>query len=384
MNATQKYDVTVIGAGIVGASCAFRLAQRGLSVAVIEAFGSHAEGSTGRSFASIRGQWADPFNIDLSWRSICSYRDFEAEHGVDVGYQPSGYLFLVPEEQWEQQLAAVELQRQHGVPVEVLDVKAAQALTPFDAHGIAGGTWGSADGQVDPHLITTSYLGMARAAGARVVYGSRVDAIVREGDEWHVSAGSSCLVSEFVVNAAGGWSGEVAALAGLSVPVAHSRRNVYGTASGVLDRNIPMTIDIGTGAYMRSEGTRLLYGGARPDEVDGYQTHVDWPWMESLLEIAVDRFPWLADMPLDRQACWAGTYENTPDHRAVIGPQPESPTWIDACGFSGHGVMQAPEVGRIVAEQIAEGSVKTYDISGLAVSRFDDIQLQSSESTLVF
>ena len=89
-------NVAVIGAGIVGASCAFHLAQRGLKVVVLEAFASHAEGSTGLSFASIRGQWADDLNTELSWRSIRTYRDFERDHGVDVGYAPNGYLMLIP------------------------------------------------------------------------------------------------------------------------------------------------------------------------------------------------------------------------------------------------------------------------------------------------
>src|SRR3954449_10383762 len=95
-----KTDVVVVGAGIVGASCAYHLASAGLAVTVVDSLAGPAEGSSGRSFASIRGQWADPLNIELSWRSICSYRDFQAKHGVDVGYRPSGYLLLVPDRMW--------------------------------------------------------------------------------------------------------------------------------------------------------------------------------------------------------------------------------------------------------------------------------------------
>jgi glycine/D-amino acid oxidase-like deaminating enzyme len=129
MNTTQ-FDVAVIGAGIVGASCAYHLAQRGLKVVVLEAFASHAEGSTGLSFASIRGQWADDLNTELSWRSIRTYRDFERDHGVDVGYAPNGYLMLIPQHAWDRQLESVELQRRHGVPVEVL-TRAGSSHHPF-------------------------------------------------------------------------------------------------------------------------------------------------------------------------------------------------------------------------------------------------------------
>src|SRR3984885_10107091 len=120
MGDTISTDVIVIGAGVVGASTACHLARAGLRVTVAESFGGPAEGSTGRSFASIRAQWADPLNIEMSWRSICQFRSFATEHGIDVGYRPTGYLLLVPEAAWAAHLAAVELQREHRVPVDVL------------------------------------------------------------------------------------------------------------------------------------------------------------------------------------------------------------------------------------------------------------------------
>lgn len=364
-------DVLVIGAGAIGASCAHHLARAGHDVIVTDALGGPAEGSTGRSFASVRAQWADPLNIELSWRSIRAYRDFPEEHGTDVGYRPSGYLFLVPEQDWSAQLAAVALQRSLGVPVIALDVAAAQRTTPFSAEGIAGATWGAADGVVDPHLVTSAYLGLARGRGARTLFRHPVTAVrARPDGRWLVTAGDRRIVAEHVVNAAGGWSGEVAALAGLHVPVVHSRRNVYSTAPGALDRPVPMTIDLATGIYVRSEGSRLLFAGARPDQPDGYDVSVDWHWMEALLERAVDRFPWLADLPLDRSGCWAGTYEMSPDRHGILGPHPDAPGWIDACGFSGHGLMQAPEVGRLVAEFVGRGDVADLDLAPLRHDRF--------------
>ena len=195
-----------------------------------------------------------------------------------------------------------------------------------EIHGIAGATWGPADGVVDPHLATSAFLDLARRHGATVRFRSPVTSI-EPGDEWTVRAGQHTIRAQYVVNAAGGWSGEVAALSGLAVPVVHSRRNIYATAAGAIDRPVPMTIDLGTGVYVRSEGTRLLFGGARPDQPDGYDTSVDWDWMESALGAAVNRFPWVADLPLDRRACWAGTYENSPDHHGIkrLPRRPSSP-----------------------------------------------------------
>ncbi|HEV7203516.1 MAG TPA: FAD-dependent oxidoreductase [Jatrophihabitans sp.] len=366
-------DVVVVGAGAIGASSAFQLASAGHRVTLVEALDGPAEGSTGRSFASIRGQWADELNVELSWRSIRAYRDFPAVHGIDVGYRPSGYLLLVSEPAWAAQLEAVELQRAHGVPVEVLPFAAAQERTPFETAGLGGTTWGPADGVVDPHLASSAYVELARARGAQVCYRSPVREIDPHADGgWSVRAGDRTIRTQYLVNAAGGWSGEVARLAGLDVPVVHSRRNVYSSAPGALDRAVPMTVDFTSGVYLRSDGSRLLFGGARPDEVDGYNVHVDWSWMEALLEAGTRRFPWLVDVPLDRAGCWAGTYENTPDHHGIVGPAPAAPTWINACGFSGHGMMQAPEIGRLVAEQITTGAITSVDASALRLERFTE------------
>lgn len=365
-------DLLVVGAGAIGASTAYHAAATGASVTVVDAFQGPAEGSTGRSFASVRAQWADDLNIELSWRSIQTYRDFPSEHGIDVGYRATGYLFLVPEQAWPAHLDGVELQRRHEVPVEVLTGAQATSITPFDPAGIGGATWGPADGVVDPHLATAAFLSLARARGCQVLFRSPVTAVEpdRRTGGWWVTAGERTIRARSLVNAAGGWSGQVAALAGLSVPVVHSRRNVYSTADGALDRSLPMTIDVASGVFMRSEGRRLLFGAARPDESDGYRTDVDWEWMEPLLAVATPRFPWLAELPLDRSGCWAGTYEMTPDHSGILGPDPSAPTWVNACGFSGHGLMQAPELGRLAAEAAVEGDVTSTDVTPLRLERF--------------
>jgi sarcosine oxidase subunit beta len=364
-------DAVVVGAGIIGASSAYHLSAAGRTVAVLEARSGYAEGSSGRSFASVRSQWADHVSIELSWRSIQAYQRFEEEHGVDVGYRPTGYLLLWGEDVWARQLEAVALQRAHGVPVEVLDPADAQGLTPFATDGVAGTTYGPADGRIDPHIATGAYLGLARAAGAAVHFGSAVTGIERDTDDtWVVRTGMRTVRARYVVNAAGGWSSETAALAGISAPVVHSKRNVYASASGAADRVLPMTCDMATGVYLRSDGDRVLFGLSNPRQTDGYDTEVDWGWLEVLLGIAENRFPWLADLPLDSRACWAGTYENTPDAKPLLGPEPSAPGWIHACGFSGHGVMQAPEVGRLVAEQVSQGAITSLDVSSMSPQRF--------------
>jgi len=375
-------DVVVVGAGIIGASCAYHLAERGVRVAVLDSYEAPAMGSSGRSFASLRTQWMDATNIKLSWGGIQIYRDFDTQCGVDVGYAATGYLLLVPEQQWERQLAAVELQRAMGISVDSLTPADAQKYTPFETDGLGGCTWGHADGVVDPHLVTTTYLGMARRLGATVHFRQQVTAIHRDHECWQVTTARGSMRAKTVVNAAGGWAGEVAELAGLSVPVQHYRRMIFASAENAVKKSLPMTIDVATGFYLRSEGARLLMGFANPDETPGYTISMDWNWLERALEGGVERFPWLADVPIDQNASWAGTYEITPDHLPFLGAMTDQQDWVNACGFSGHGVMQAPTVGQVIAEEVVDGRARSIDIDSLRIERLANPNLHMN--ALVF
>jgi sarcosine oxidase, subunit beta len=373
--------VIVIGAGIIGASCAYHLAARGQQVTVLEKFDAPAEGSTGRSFASVRGQWSDELNITISWESIQTFRDFEKLYKVDVGYRPTGYMYLVPESGWETQLQHVAFQQDHGVPVDAISFKDAQNKTPFVQDGLGGVTWGSADGIVDPYLATNAYISMAKSLGTVFHMKTEVHEITRTEAGWSIRAGDSIYEADYIVNCAGGWSNQTAKLAGFDIPVEHFRRNIYSTAPNSTPVH-PMTIDLNTGFFLRSEGERLLFGLARADEPAGYNTSVDWDWMETVMETGGERFPWLLDTPLDPAGAWAGTYEITPDHFPILGALPEEPTWINACGFSGHGVMQAPYVGKLIAEELCDGKSHSIDIEPLRINRLRDGNLRSE--TMVF
>jgi sarcosine oxidase, subunit beta len=355
-------DVLVIGAGIVGASCAYHLAERGMKVTVLEAQESPAQGSTARSNACVRAQWRDPVNIAMCWHSIRFYRD------RDVGYRPIGYLFLHPDRHWASHLEAVAVQQASGVPVEVLDVEQALSLVPFTPDGIAGATWGPADGRIDPHLATYAFLQAARDRGAELVVNAKVEAI---DAGWTVRTTAGTFRAARIVNAAGGWSGEVAALAGLEVPVVHSRRMLFSTATGQRD-DLPMTIDAGSGYFIRSEGDRLIMGYGGEHEQPGYSDTLDWSWLDDVMNAGRHRFPWIVELPMDRRASWAGTYDLSPDHQPFIGRMPGEPGWYNACGFSGHGVMQAPATGLVVAEEIVDGTAHSIDITPLRIERLAD------------
>ncbi len=370
-------DAAVIGAGIVGAAVAFRLAAAGAKVVVLEAADAPATGSTGRSAAGVRVQFSEPINVLLSWESIQEYRDFEALYGRPSGYEPLGYLFLVPPAMADAHAAGLAVQRGLGAPVEELSLDAAQRLVPFATDGIALATFGSADGVVDPHAITMAYLAMARERGARVLLGSAVRGAAWDGAAWRLSVPSAPLEvvsAGLVVNAAGAWSGEVAASAGLRVPVAPMLRSVYATAPLAAQHRYPLTIDSASGFYLRSEVRRVIMGRSNHEQPPGFFEGVDFADLERVLGFGLARFPWLAETSLDRRASWWGYYEVTPDENPIIGRMPPlapgATAWLNACGFSGHGVQQAAMVGRLIAEEALEGRARSIDLGPLRYERF--------------
>jgi len=369
MSQSIKADVVIIGAGIMGASCAYRLSERGLKVAILEAQRSPAMGSTGRSVAGVRVQFTEEVNIRLSWESIQEYQHFQELYGEDVGYRPIGYLLLVPPERLAVHMDGVRLQERIGVPVRVLSAEDAQQLVRFDPENIACTTFGPADGVVDPHSVTFTYLRLAKERGAEIYVETPLTKAHRVGTTWQVETPKGIFEAEYLVSAAGAWAGEVARRAGLTVPVQPVRRMVYASVPTAWHHTYPLTIDLASGFYLRSEGNRILFGRSNPGEPPGFTEGVDWDWFEPTIRVGSTRFPWLAEARLDHRACWWGYYEVTPDHNPILGRLPAAENWVNMAGFSGHGVQQAPMVGRLIAEEITLGKAQSLNIDPLRIDR---------------
>lgn len=365
-------DVVVIGAGITGASSAWHLASRGLSVVVLEKDPAPAMGSTGKSVAGVRVQFTTEANIRLSMYSLPVYREFEERHGHDVGYRDIGYLLLVPHVKWERHLESVELQRSLGAPVEVLDPVEAQRYLSFETEDLAGATYGPWDGVIDPHMATHAWVSMAKELGVDFRFDSPVSEIERSGTGWTVRSGSDSYHCGHIVNAAGAWSGLIGELANLDVPVGPKRIQIFLSAPIDDPRTYPLTIDLTTGVYLRSEGNRVLFGRDDLDQDFGFTEGMDWNWLEHVLLTGVERYPWWEDLGVDRKGSWWGYYAVSPDNSPIICPNPGAEGWIDACGFSGHGIMHAPVAGLAVSEFIVDGESHTLDMAPFRHGRFGE------------
>jgi len=362
----QEADVIVVGAGIIGAACAYRLAERGLKVRVVDKAIAPAMGSTGKSAAGVRVQFSQETNILLSWHSILEYRQMK-----EASYRNTGYLFLVPAQQWEEHMHGVELQKRLGVPVEVRGIAAAQEWFDFNPQEIAGATFGPADGTVDPHGICLEYLRRAKVLGAQVHLQAELQSAEQKGSTWQLQTNRGVFETQYVLNAAGAWAGEIGRRAGLEIPVQPARRMVFTTGPLDWQHRYPLTIDLSTGFWFRSEHDRLILGKSNLEDV-GFAEGMEWSWLEPTLEAGLMRFPWLDKASLDQKASWWGYYEVTPDHNPILGKMPGVEGWVNACGFSGHGVQQAAMVGRLMAEEIVDGAAHSLDLDSKRYGRFKD------------
>ncbi len=369
----ERADVAIIGAGVIGTSVAFQLSRLGATrVVLLERESLPGTGSTAKANGGIRAQFTTDVNVAMSLASMEILDGLAAEIGDPPMYRKAGYLFLTGD---PKRLAAMETaaayQKARGVSVEVLDAASVRARAPYAEGPIAGGTFGARDGFVDPGGLANFFLREASRAGVKTLYGAGVTALARTGAGFRLETGAGDVDAQIVVIAAGPWSGRVAALAGVDVPVEPVRRHIF--VSGPcphLPPVIPMTIDADSGVLVRREGNRVAIAWSNADEPSGFNVAFDPDFFLRFAGPLEARFPSIAAAGLDMHMSWSGLYEVTPDHHAVVGPIPDVSGLFVASGFSGHGVMHAPAAGRAVAELILRGKSETVDVGPLALDRF--------------
>jgi glycine/D-amino acid oxidase-like deaminating enzyme len=345
----ETHAVVIVGGGAMGASVAWHLHRLGADDVVLLERDSLASGSTGRSAGGIRAQFSDELNVRIALRSL-----EEFQHMDGIGFRRYGYLFLLDrEEDVASFREALALQQRLGVPARELTVDEALAIVPqLSAEGLVAATYCGLDGYASPEAVVQWYARGLDVRQGREVTGVRVE----RGRVVGVDTSGGPIGCGAVVCCAGAWSREVAASAGVDLPVEGEKRWIwFSPENGGLPECLPLTIDFSTSFYVHREGPGVVFGGRE-------QT------LEAVAEHGVRRLPLLADLPV--QSSWWGYYEVSPDHNALVGRATEPEGFFYATGFSGHGFQQAPAVGEHVAELVA-GHAPTLDLSPFDAGRFE-------------
>ena len=369
-------DAVIIGGGIVGLSIAYYLAMKKAGRIVLFEKGQLGEGSTSRCVGGIRTQFSTEINIRFSLESLKTFEQFKEEFGVNPEFKRIGYLFLGTAD-CEMKIFKqnIKLQKKFNIPVEFLSPDEIGARWPYlRMDDILGGTFCSWDGYAGPNEVLSGFTIGARRAGVKIYEGIEVLGISSAKGKIHgVKTKEEEISTPMVINAGGPYAASIGEMVGVKIPVKPLRRQIFITVPFHLaDRPIPLTIDFHRGWYFRQEGDGLLLSGPL-DLEPSFNLNTDYKAMAETSENSMYRVPVLEKARIARG--WAGLYDISPDHHAILGRVPEVEGFILANGFSGHGFQHSPAVGKVISELIVNGKASTIDISSLSIDRFEKGEL---------
>jgi sarcosine oxidase subunit beta len=370
-------NVVIVGGGVMGASTAYHLAARGVKdIVLLEREQFFGQGATGRCAGGVRHQFGTEVNVRLSIESLAMLERFKDELGQDIDFRKCGYLFVLTRDvDMDHFRNNVEMQQRLGVTTRWLSGNEVRRLVPDMAFADAlAGTLTEQDGLVDPNSVVAGYVDAARRLGVTLLNDVELTGIrVASGRLTGVETSRGPIETAMLVNAAGPWAGQVAALAGLPLPVVPIRRQWFTTtALPNLPNDFPFVIDFAQSLYFHREGQGLLVGMSNPAEKPGFDQSVDEEFELTNMEAAVARMPMLESA--GRTSHWAGLYEVTPDAHPIFGATPIE-GFLVVAGFSGHGFMHGPIAGKLMAELIIDGRFHTVDVSTLDLARFQEHRL---------
>lgn len=370
-------DIVIIGGAAVGSAIAYFLKRDGFRgrVVVVEKDPSYQWCASGRAVAGIRQQFSTPENIRLSQFGVGFFKSITHELGpdVDISFRERGYMIMATPEGRATLESNITLQRSLGADTELLEPADISYRFPWlSTEGLGAAGWGrSGEGWVDPASLVQALRKAAISRG--VVYRhdevAAIDTTAGRIDCVRLASGKR-IATGTVVCAAGWHSAKVARMAGLELPVRPRKRYVF-----VVDCPAPLPgaglmIDP-SGLYFRPEGTTFLTGIApnEDNDPDAEDFDIDHEQFESeVWPRLAARVPAMETLKLKN--AWCCHYDvNTLDHNAILGCHPDLPSFVVACGFSGHGLQHSPGVGRAVAELAIHGGYRTIDVTRLGFDR---------------
>ncbi len=365
----SRADVVVVGGGIFGLALAYELCRRGVTDVLVLERGYLNAGASGRNGGGVRAQWSTPTMIRLARRTLAIMDRFAVEMGVNVWLRRGGYLFLAPT---REQVARIErnakLHAREGLRTRVIGPAEALGIVPqLDRSRFLAASWNPDDGVVFPWPFLWGYAGRARALGARVATFTRVTGFDVAGPRvTAVRTDRGRVACDAVVVAAGAWSKEVAALAGVALPNRPTRHEILVTEP-LKPWLHPLVSLLGSGLYFsQSLRGEIVAGMGDPDEPEGVVQGSTLRFLARIARAATALVPALAGVKVVRQ--WAGCYDVTPDNNPVLGPAGFG-NFHQLSGFVGHGFMMAPAVAELYADVLAgRGRDEIFDRFG--VERF--------------
>src|SRR5690625_2120702 len=385
----RKADVIIVGGGVIGSSIAYNLLEDGFDgkVIVFEKDKTYEFASTPRSAGGIRQLFTTKVNVEMGKYDVDYYSNFKEDMEIDgenakIDFQQNGYLFLV-----ENKEDVVALQRQKkvqkncGVDSTILQKDELKNIIPeLNTDDLSGGIYSGLDGYLDPYSVMQGYIKKSRQLGATYVNekivkvnknGNNVSGVFTEnGTEYY---------APIVINCAGPWGTELSETVNLPLPIIPLKRQIIQfNIEEPLENRLPLTVDP-TGVYFRHEGNSIICGFG--EEI---KPGIEFSWKRSfftdfLWPILANRIPNFERAKI--QSGWAGIYShNTMDQNAIVGEHPELKGYHLALGFSGHGMQQAPAVGKGLSEYIRNNHYDTIDLSVLGFDRFKNNKLVIEEA----
>ncbi|MDQ6721395.1 MAG: FAD-binding oxidoreductase [Candidatus Dormibacteraeota bacterium] len=364
-------DVVIAGGGIMGCALAYQLAKRKVDVVLLEreTLGSQ---STGKCAGGVRQQFSIEANVRLQRMSVRMFESFENETGHPADFRQIGYLFVFTQpQQVEDFRHNMDMWHRVGLTEArwVDPAEAAKMVPVLNVDDVLGCTFCPTDGIASPADVTSGYAAAARRLGASLREGVEVTGIdVASGRVQGVRTSKGDISTRMMVNCAGPWAASIGRMAGLEIPVLPYRRHIAVTGPfPAVPRTTPMTVDFRSSLYFHPEGDGVLIGMSDRTEPPSFTTDVNWEFLEKMFEQAALRAPALASAGV--KTAWAGLYESTPDHQAILGPVAELEGFWCAAGFSGHGFMQGPAAALLLTQLLLDHKSE-IDISPFAFERF--------------
>jgi len=368
----NKTDIVIIGGGVIGTSIAYNLAKRGIKNIVLLEKNTIASGSTGRCGAGIRQQFGTEMNCLLARESIKIFEQLSEELDYDIELNQGGYLILAyTEKEINQFKKNIALQQSMGINSRFISpLEAKEIAPPLNIEGVLAATFCPSDGHANPFKTNFAYAEAAQRLGVKIYTFTEVTEIEREnGKIVAVNTNHGKIYTSIVINAAGGYSGEIGKMAGLELPV-YSQRHQILITEPVDPLFRPMLMSFSHNFYcQQTPHGSIIMGCGNPEEPIGGNIGSSWQFAREMARKMTQVVPLLKEIRMVRQ--WAGLYNVSPDAQPILGEHPLLKGFFMAIGFSGHGFMLAPITSKVVAELIIEGQTSLAIEKKLDIGRFE-------------